>query len=142
MSWDAGAVSNFGALTFPSSGGSGGVIPNNLTVSTLTATVDISSTTLNVHYVNIQGEPLQYAYAGFASTSTTGFVTIDLPITYKSIDYSIIVNYADSGARLGALDSYGLMALPNTTSSFDLICQNTAASYAVQYITCGILLPK
>jgi hypothetical protein len=143
MSWDAGAVSNFGALNFPSSNGSGGgAIPNNLVVSTLTASVDISGLNANLHFINLQGEPLQYACAGFASTSTTGPVTVNLPITYRDISYSVIVNYADVGARISALDTYGLMGLPNTTSSFDLICQNTAASYVVQYITCGILLPR
>lgn len=155
MSWDAGAFSNFGALNFASiggTGGGGGPVPSNLVVSTLTAAIDISSnsgyfntiTSGNVACNKLQtggmylaGLQMPYTYGGFASTSITGLITIQLPFNYADTNYKIIVNYADVGARLGALDTYGLMGIPNTINSFDLVCTNTTTAYGIQYITCG-----
>lgn len=46
MSWDAGATSNFGALTFPTDSAGGGATSPNLVVSSLTAVNYVSTATV------------------------------------------------------------------------------------------------
>lgn len=179
MSWDAGAISNFGALNYPAAGGSGGgstPIPNNLIVSTLVASDSVTSNVGNFSTITssgsvtsnignfstltglvdisgpiahigsvvadkfvLRGQTMPYVYGGFAATSTTGTQTVTLPFSYTDTNYQIVVNYGDIGARAAALADPGLMAIPATVSSFDLVSEFNAASFVVQYITCGAL---
>lgn len=144
MSFDLGEVSNFGGLTFPGSGGSGG---GDLvsTFSTITVST-ISAINGNFSTINLQGETLLYTYGNLVSTnSSLGYSTVTLPFRYGvkpdgSPNFTVVANYAEK-APLATGTVFPLVPVIEDISSFTLFCTNTTADYQTQWITCGFLQP-
>ena len=147
MSFDLGEVSNFGGLTFPGSGGSGG---GDLvsTFSTITAlSGNFSTITVDNGYfstINLQGKSLLYTYGDLVSTnSTLGYSTVTLPFSYGvkpdgSPNFTVVANYAEK-APLVTGTVFPLIPVIDDVSSFSVFCSNITAEYQTQWITCGSL---
>ena len=134
MSWDVGATSNFGSLTFPATGGSGIAGDSISTLSIYTSTINTS--TINVSSaIYLDERELQYVYGGIdvlvAPPATT---TVQLPFRYITTDYQIAVNYNTIDGLTGA----PLVPIPQSISSFQVFTTFTSP-FTFQYITCGFL---
>jgi len=142
MSWDAGAISNFGALTFPTDSAAGGGAVETLVVSTLIADSAVVTNNLSVSTIALCNQKLQYTYGSQVSTNVVGlstFTLITLPFSYINTNYAVTVNYSDNAARVGVLNTNPLMPLIESVSSFTIENQPTARSYNVSFITSGNL---
>jgi hypothetical protein len=157
MSWDAGAISNFGALTFPTeSSGGGGAVSPNLVVSTLTAisisTVNLNSenisntlninsqniSTNNLNLNNVKNLPYQYTYGANASIPVAGFSTIVLPFSYASDAFSVIAQY-NSLAGYALAPTNPIVCTTNSPSTFLIHNGYTLGTAECNYITAGLL---
>ena len=72
MSWDVGATSNFGSLTFPATGGSGGTVGDVVN----TSTIYVSSA------IYLDGRELPYVYSAQDTTGVVGNHLVVLPFSY------------------------------------------------------------
>jgi hypothetical protein len=140
MSWDAGAISNFGALTFPTdSSGGGGAVSPNLVVSTLTATNYVSTSTINTTNITMSNQALPYVFAGFDDIGSTSKVIV-LPFSFATTDYAIITQYTSTSALQAITDNFQVVGYADSVSSFTLITNNNSGeNYPVQYLAVGQL---
>ena len=126
MSWDVGATSNFGSLTFPATGGSGGTVGDVVN----TSTIYVSSA------IYLDGRELPYVYSAQDTTGVVGNHLVVLPFSYRDTSYQVIVNYdiATYNAAVSPI-IYGNVTSPSTFR----IKSGNVVNYNVQYITSGFL---
>jgi hypothetical protein len=142
MSFDSGAISNFGSLTFPTSSasGGGGSVSTNLVVSTLTANTYVYTDRLAVSTIFLSGQQLPYIYSGFAGVTNNQFTTVVLPFSFANTDYKIITQFSGAIGGLQAItNNYQVIGAPNDISSFNIYSNVSVGSYSTQYIVCGDL---
>jgi hypothetical protein len=133
--------SGYGGLYF-AQGSGGGSIPNNLTVSTITA----YSVTATEYLFAGNAMPLPFSYAGTAPSPTSsggnpGTTTVILPFAYLNANFSVLADYQDVAAATNPspADVFGIWAYPAGVSSFNIVCNNPTSSYIVGWITSGTL---
>lgn len=144
--------SGYGALFF-AQGAGGGSTPDPLNVSTITTstitanTIAVSTITAGNYYTVGSPVPAPYVYSGTVPTVVAGIggvgvATVTLPFAYSTAtSYTVIADYQDLAAATnpGPADVFGVWAYPNGVSTFNVVCNNTTASYTCGWITSGRL---
>jgi hypothetical protein len=168
MSFDLGAYSNFGALTFnPTTSGGTATIGSTLTVSTLIANivdastintstlnaydvntnlanaVSINTSTISTTFITLQGLPMYYSYTSTYLLTNSNPFSLDLPFAYSNQGYSVIAQYEAEPSALTAAQLYPVLCSTTGVSTFVIWSLNPVTiptpPYVIKYITCGTL---
>jgi len=167
MSFDLGAYSNFGALTFNPTTSGGATIGSTLSVSTLNAygvnattintstlntyivdtnlvdAVSIKTSTISTAFITLQGLPMYYSYTSTYLLANSNPFSIDLPFAYSNQGYSAIAQYESEPSALTAAQLYPVLCSTTGVSTFVIWSLNPVTPptppYVIKYITCGTL---